>query len=121
MVKPEETSDPWSMIKDGPPGDEDAGENVPRPLRPDSPAIFAANQTTLARDLILKEQQTEALINNLPGIGTSEKEQEERIRVLEQELRQMHALRKEKRKEMRGVVKKLEDVIMGVASSHDQS
>ena len=56
----------------------------------------------------------------LPGIGTSEKEQEERIRTLEKELRQMQEQRKQKRKEMRAMLKRLEHVIMGVASSHGQ-
>jgi mediator of RNA polymerase II transcription subunit 21 len=89
-------------------------------LRPDSPTTFAANQLQLVRDLVIKEQQIEYLLKVLPGIGTSEKEQEERIRSLDKELRQIQEQRKQKRKEMRAVVKKLENVILGVASSDGQ-
>ncbi|KAA6410017.1 MAG: Mediator subunit Med21 [Lasallia pustulata] len=61
----------------------DPNSQDPNPPRPDSPSTFAAAQRELAHDLVLKEQQNEYLISVLPGIGTSEKEQEERIRVLE--------------------------------------
>lgn len=120
LVPPVSTSDPYSLPLDEEVKDEDAGENVVRPLRPDSPTTFAANQLQLVRDLIIKEQQIEYLIKVLPGIGTSEKEQEERIRSLEKELREMQKLRKQKRREMRATAKKLENVIMGVANSDDQ-
>jgi mediator of RNA polymerase II transcription subunit 21 len=120
LVPPVETSDPYSRPVKEEIKDEDAGENVMRPLRPDSPTTFAANQIQLVRDLIIKEQQIEHLIKVLPGISTSEEEQEERIRGLEKELRQMHEQRKHKRKEMRATVKNLEKVIMGVANSDGQ-
>jgi len=54
---------------------------------PDSPEDFQAALKELARDLILKEQQIEYLIGVLPGIGTSERDQNARIRSLEVELR----------------------------------
>ena len=57
------------------------------------------------------------MIEHLPGIGKSEAQQEARIRELEGQLREMEARRKEKRKEMRGLVRRLEDVVMGVANS----
>jgi mediator of RNA polymerase II transcription subunit 21 len=120
LVPPAETSDPYSRPVKEEIKDEDAGENVIRPLRPDSPATFAANQIQLVRDLIIKEQQIEHLIRVLPGISTSEEEQEQRIRNLEKELRQMHEQRKQKRKEVRATVKKLENVIMGVANNDGQ-
>lgn len=88
-----------------------------RPLRPDSPASFAANQALLVRDLVVKEQQIEHLIKALPGIGTSEEEQEEQIRSLERELRAMQEQRRQRRKEMRATVEKLEHVIMGVGAA----
>ena len=69
------------------------------------------------RDLVIKEQQIEHLIKVLPGIGTSEQEQEERIRSLEKELRLVQEQRKQKRREMRVTVKRLENVILGVANS----
>lgn len=115
LLPPVHTSDPYSLPVKLEPHDEDAGESVVRPLRPDSPTTFATNQIQLVRDLIIKEQQIEYLIKALPGIGTSEKEQEEQIRSLERELRQMQEQRKQKRKEMRATVKKLEHVIRGVA------
>lgn len=117
LVAPSQTSDPYSYPFDLEPHDEDAGEQVVRPLRPDSPTTFASNQVQLVRDLVVKEQQIEYLIKALPGIGTSEKEQEERVQSLERELRQMQEQRKEKRIEMRAIVRRLENVIMGVASS----
>lgn len=120
LVAPIQTSDPYSRPVDQEIKDEDAGEGVIRPLRPDSPSTFTVNQVQLVRDLIIKEQQIEHLIKVLPGIGTSEQEQEERIRSLEKDLREMHKQRKQKRKEMRATVKKLEHVIMGVANSDGQ-
>lgn len=120
LLPPEPTSDPYSKPVKQEPREEDAGEQVPRPLRPDSPTTFFSNQVQLVRDIIVKEQQIECLINALPGIGTSEKEQEERIESLEKELRLMHEQRKQKRKEMRSTVKRLENVIMGVANGHGQ-
>lgn len=119
-MPPAQTSDPYSFPFKEEPRDEDSGENVTRPLRPDSPTTFAANQLQLVRDLIVKEQQIEYLIQVLPGIGTSEQEQEERIKTLEKELRQMQEQRKRKRKEMRTTVQKLEHVIMAVANSDGQ-
>ncbi|KAL4920190.1 mediator complex, subunit Med21 [Aspergillus aurantiobrunneus] len=64
------------------------------PPRPDSPRTFAARQRELARDLVIKEQQIEYLISVLPGIGSSEAEQEGRIRELEGELRELRVLRR---------------------------
>jgi mediator of RNA polymerase II transcription subunit 21 len=120
LVPPVQTSDPYSLPVKEEIKDEDAGADVSRPLRPDSPTTFATNQLQLVRDLIIKEQQIEYLIKTLPGIGTSEGEQVERIQALEKELRQMQEQRKQKRKEMRATVKKLENVIMGVAQSDGQ-
>jgi Subunit 21 of Mediator complex len=120
LASPATNSDPYSIPFNVEIGDEDAGGQVIRPLKPDSPTLFAANQVQLVRDLVIKEQQIEYLIKVLPGIGTSEKEQEDRIRSLEKELRQMQEQRKQKRKEMRAMVKRLENVITGVASSHGQ-
>ncbi|CCU76996.1 mediator of RNA polymerase II transcription subunit 21 [Blumeria hordei DH14] len=49
--------------------------------------VFKAAQLELAQDLILKEQEIEALVSMLPGLENSEKFQEQTIRQLEKELR----------------------------------
>ena len=44
---------------------------------PENPDTFDAALRELARDLVLKEQQIEVIINSLPGLGNSEAEQVE--------------------------------------------
>ncbi|KKA20945.1 RNA polymerase II transcription mediator complex subunit Srb7 [Rasamsonia emersonii CBS 393.64] len=85
-----------------------------QPPRPDSPRTFAYRQRELARDLIIKEQQIEYLIGRLPGIGSSEAEQEARIRELEGELRQVEAERERKAQELRRLGQRLEVVLGAV-------
>jgi mediator of RNA polymerase II transcription subunit 21 len=82
-----------------------------QPPMPDPPALFAYRQKELARDLIIKEQQIEYLISRLPGIGSSEAEQEARIRELEGELRHVHVERERKAQELKKLGKKLEAVL----------
>lgn len=60
---------------------------------------------------MIKEQQIEYLISVLPGIDSSEGQQEERIRVLEGELRGIEQKREEKIAELRGSRDKLERVL----------
>lgn len=84
------------------------------PPAPDSPRTFAARQRELARDLIIKEQQIEYLISVLPGIGSSEAEQEARIRELERELRAVEEERERKARELRRLGRKLEKVLGAV-------
>ena len=81
---------------------------------PDSPRTFASRQRELARDLVIKEQQIEYLISVLPGIGSSEKEQEGRIRELEKELRVVEEEREAKVKDLRVMRRKLETVLGAV-------
>ncbi|PYH70311.1 med21 domain-containing protein [Aspergillus vadensis CBS 113365] len=78
---------------------------------PDSPATFAARQRELARDLVIKEQQIEYLISVLPGIDSSEAEQERRIRELEGELRVVEGVREERRRELGALRRRLEGVL----------
>jgi mediator of RNA polymerase II transcription subunit 21 len=68
----------------------------------------------LAQDLILKEQQIEYLISVLPGLENSEKDQEQTIRQLEEELKTAETLRKEAVKEKEAVLARLNDVIRSV-------
>ncbi|KAI9880120.1 MAG: RNA polymerase II mediator complex subunit [Pleopsidium flavum] len=86
----------------------------PEDVTPDSPRTFAAAQRELARDLIIKEQQIEYLISVLPGIGTSEKEQEDRLKVLERELKEAEEERVKAAREKEQVLEKLDRVIRGV-------
>lgn len=81
---------------------------------PDSPRTFASRQRELARDLVIKEQQIEYLISVLPGIGSSEKEQEGRIHELEGDLRAVEDERERKVRELRVLRRKLERVLGGV-------
>ncbi|KUL86621.1 hypothetical protein ZTR_03048 [Talaromyces verruculosus] len=82
-----------------------------QPPLPDSPQLFLYRQKELARDLIIKEQQIEYLIGRLPGIGSSEAEQEARIRELESELRQVELAREKKARELKKLGKRLELVL----------
>ncbi|KKZ64163.1 hypothetical protein EMCG_01511 [[Emmonsia] crescens] len=81
---------------------------------PDPPEIFALRQRELARDLIVKEQQIEYLISVLPGVGSSEEEQEERIRRLAEELRVVEAERREKRREMKRLGERVDELLEAV-------
>ncbi|KAL4870076.1 mediator complex, subunit Med21 [Aspergillus spectabilis] len=96
----------------GAPGTEDAVAGLPP--RPDSPRTFAARQRELARDLVIKEQQIEYLISVLPGIGSSEVEQERRIRELEGELRVVEGERERRVRELRGLRRRVEGVLGSV-------
>lgn len=85
------------------------------PPEPDSPHTFASRQRELARDLIIKEQQIEYLISVLPGIGTSEAEQEAKIRELEVQLREVEEKREAKVLELKKLRRKLENVLGAVS------
>ncbi|KAI9935013.1 hypothetical protein ASPWEDRAFT_54057 [Aspergillus wentii DTO 134E9] len=84
------------------------------PPAPDSPRTFASRQRELARDLIIKEQQIEYLISVLPGIGSSEAEQESKIRELEKELRGVEEEREQKAKELKKLRRRLETALGAV-------
>ncbi|KAJ5221015.1 Mediator of RNA polymerase II transcription subunit 21 [Penicillium citrinum] len=79
------------------------------------PRTFASRQRELARDLIIKEQQIEYLISVLPGIGTSEAEQEAKIRELEVQLREVEEKREAKALELKKLRGKLENVLGAVS------
>ncbi|KAL2872831.1 med21 domain-containing protein [Aspergillus lucknowensis] len=93
---------------------EGGGVDPSLPPRPDSPRTFAARQRELARDLVIKEQQIEYLISVLPGIASSEAEQERRIRELGVELRGAEEVRDRKVKELRALRRRLEGVLGAV-------
>jgi mediator of RNA polymerase II transcription subunit 21 len=76
--------------------------------------VFKAGQKELAQDLILKEQQIEYLITLLPGLENSEKDQEQIIRQLEEELKVAEVQRKESVKEKEAILARLGNVIRSV-------
>jgi len=82
--------------------------------RPDTPTTFLSALHELARDLVTKEQQIEFLINNLPGRGRTVEEQERRTRDLDAELRTLETEVERAEKERRGMLERVEGVIMGV-------
>ncbi|KKF96705.1 Mediator of RNA polymerase II transcription subunit 21 [Ceratocystis platani] len=75
---------------------------------------FRAGLVELARDLILTEQQIEVLISSLPGLSSTEKDQEVNIRELEEELRAAEAQRQQAIKEKDAVLANLDRVIMNI-------
>ena len=112
---PNPESQPQSSLLPGP---EDT-DRAPYPLRPAAPAAFANAQRELAGDLVAKGQQIELLISRLPGIGRGEDQQAEEIRVLAQKVREMEEKRTAKRREMREYVRRLDEVVGGMAESID--
>ncbi|KAL5594673.1 hypothetical protein BROUX41_001589 [Berkeleyomyces rouxiae] len=75
---------------------------------------FRTGLVELARDLIITEQQIEVLISSLPGLSSTEKDQEANIRELEEELRAAEAQRQEAIKEKDAVLASLDKVIMNI-------
>ncbi|KAG5947239.1 hypothetical protein E4U53_006450 [Claviceps sorghi] len=75
---------------------------------------FAAGLKELARDLIIKEQQIEVLISNLPGLDNSEHDQERNIKDLEEDLKAAEAQRLEALKEKDEILGQLDAVIRSV-------
>ena len=88
-------------------------ERPPTPP-PEEPEKFNTALRQLAQDLVIKEQQIEYLINSLPGIGSSEADQEKRMRELEVELRQVERERVEAESEKERMVDMLGQMIVGV-------
>jgi len=78
---------------------------------PDHPEVFQAALRELARDLVMKEQQIEYLISVLPGIGTSERDQNARIQALEVELREVEEEGKTAAKEKDGMLDMLGQLV----------
>jgi mediator of RNA polymerase II transcription subunit 21 len=68
----------------------------------------------LAQDLVLKEQQIEALIVALPGVGNSQAAQEARLVELERELKEVEVERQKWEQEREGMREGVEGWIGGV-------
>lgn len=73
--------------------------------------VFQAGMLELAQDLIVKEQQIEYLISSLPGLDNSERDQEQSIKDLEEELKVAEVQRLEAVKEKEEVLAKLDQVL----------
>ncbi|KAH8889706.1 mediator of RNA polymerase II transcription subunit 21, partial [Thozetella sp. PMI_491] len=78
------------------------------------PEVFHAGQLELARDLIVKEQQIELLISLLPGLDNSERDQQQSIKDLEEELKVAEAQRLDAVKEKDEVLAKLDEVVRSI-------
>ncbi|KAF2259000.1 CSE2-domain-containing protein [Lojkania enalia] len=78
------------------------------------PKDFQADIRELSRDLVLKEQQIELLIDRLPGIGTSERAQVERMKELESLLEDMEGERVEAVRLKAEMLERVERRIRGV-------
>ncbi|TDZ37682.1 Mediator of RNA polymerase II transcription subunit 21 [Colletotrichum sidae] len=81
------------------------------PLPPDE---FKEGLRELAKDLIYKEQQIEVLISTLPGLDSTESDQEQYIRDLEDELKVAEAQRQDAIKEKDQILGKLDEVIRSI-------
>jgi mediator of RNA polymerase II transcription subunit 21 len=68
----------------------------------------------LARDLIVKSKQIEVLITSLPGIGVSEEDQQNRLRLLEAQLREAEEERQRSIEEKEKAKERLEAVVVGL-------
>jgi mediator of RNA polymerase II transcription subunit 21 len=87
--QPDQFDDPSTSTTPAPAGDDPPapapdGDQEPtsKDPAPDAPALFAARLRELAQDLVLKEQQAEALADGLPGAAGGRARQEERLREL---------------------------------------
>ncbi|KAF2034137.1 hypothetical protein EK21DRAFT_57115 [Setomelanomma holmii] len=86
----------------------------PAQPEPVSQEQFQEDLKEMARDVVLKQQQMEALIANLPGLNVSEEQQIERMKQLERELEELETERAQAVKVKEALLKKVEDKIMGV-------
>lgn len=64
--------------------------------RPETKTDFDAALREMAQDIVMVQHKFEHIVNNLPGIGSSEADQERRMRKLVVEVRQAEELRAKK-------------------------
>ncbi|KAF2101821.1 hypothetical protein NA57DRAFT_35516 [Rhizodiscina lignyota] len=104
--QPDQSSDP--LLQGG------AGANAMAAPASDPPELFQSRLQELAGDLVLKEQQIEALISVLPGVGSSSAAQEARMRALDADLRAAETERQEAVKEKERLLRMVDGVIVGI-------
>ncbi|MCJ1370417.1 RNA polymerase II mediator complex subunit [Loxospora ochrophaea] len=95
-------------------------QNPHSPSRPDTPTTFSLSTKELAHDLVLKTQQIEYLVRTLPGIETSEVQQEARIKALEEELRVAERERREVVGVKEELVRRVEGVIGALGGGREE-
>jgi len=93
--------------------EEEIAQGVRNPVA-DGPGVFEARMQELAQDLVVKEQQIEAIVDSLPGIGVSEGGQVRRIAELEEELERVEAERREAGMLRAELKARVEGVLAGV-------
>lgn len=112
----------FTALKQTEPGPEDTDPTkTAYPLQPVDQKTFDEAQVELAEDLVLKTQQIQRLIADLPGIDQDQSQQEEVIEKLVGEVKEMDETTKSKRREMRQLVKRLDAVLGGMSTSIDHS
>lgn len=112
----------FTALKQTEPGPEDTDPTkTAYPLQPVDQKTFDEAQEELAEDLVLKTQQIQRLIADLPGIDQDQSQQAEVIRKLVGEVEDMDKATRAKRREMRQLVKRLDALLGGMSTSIDYS
>jgi mediator of RNA polymerase II transcription subunit 21 len=100
---------------------ENAPQNATQPAPPSdaAPAMptkeqFEGDLKEMAKDLVVKSQQIELLIANLPGVNSSEAEQVQRMKELEHQLENLEGERLRAVEQKEQLLKRVEEKIMGV-------
>ena len=100
---------------------ENATQNATQPAPPSdaAPALptkeqFEGDLKEMAKDLVVKSQQIELLIANLPGVNSSEAEQVQRMKELERELEDLESERLRAVEQKEQLLKRVEEKIVGV-------
>lgn len=110
-------SDPYSRDLTLPGREDTDPYQTAHPLHPVTRETFAQSQQQLSEDLVRKVKQINGLVERLPGGDRGEQQQEEEVRRLSEELRQVERERKESRKQMRELARRLEGVIGGMSTN----
>jgi len=75
----------YAPLTNPPPTEPNTPQAVTADVDADAARSFAHALRELSRDLVLKEQQIEAIVARLPGAARGEEEQRRRVRALQEE------------------------------------